>query len=84
MRPPARRLVPLGDVRDDFVDTNDASPISNDHVELYLDTFNDHRRSLLFAVNAFGIQSDGTFIEGSGIDRSPDFNFARFWAKIRH
>jgi hypothetical protein len=48
---------------------------SNDHVELYLDTFNDRRRSLLFAVNALGIQSDGTFIEGVGIDRSPDFRF---------
>src|SRR3954469_11342261 len=34
---------------------------SNDHVELFLDTFNDRRRSLTFAVNAFGIQSDGTF-----------------------
>lgn len=48
---------------------------SNDHVELYLDTFHDRRRSLLFAVNALGIQSDGTFIEGAGIDRSPDFRF---------
>ncbi len=48
---------------------------SNDHVELYLDTFNDRRRSLLFAVNALGIQSDGTFIEGAGLDRSPDFQF---------
>lgn len=46
---------------------------SNDHVELYLDTFDDRRRALLFAVNAFGIQSDGTFIEGAGVDRSPDF-----------
>ena len=48
---------------------------SNDHVELYLDTFDDRRRALLFAVNAFGIQSDGTFAEGSGVDRSPDFLF---------
>jgi hypothetical protein len=46
---------------------------SNDHVELFLDTFNDRRRSLLFAVNALGIQSDGTYIEGAGTDRSPDF-----------
>ena len=48
---------------------------SNDHVELYFDTFNDRRRALLFAVNALGIQSDGTYIEGSGVDRSPDFLF---------
>ena len=46
---------------------------SNDHVELFLDTFDDRRRSLLFAVNALGIQSDGTFAEGAGTDRSPDF-----------
>ena len=48
---------------------------SNDHVELFLDTFDDHRRSLNFAVNAFGIQADGTFQEGVGLDRSPDFRF---------
>lgn len=48
---------------------------SNDHVELYLDTFDDRRRALLFAVNALGIQGDGTFVEGAGVDRSPDFNF---------
>jgi hypothetical protein len=48
---------------------------SNDHVELYLDTFDDRRRALLFGVNAFGIQSDGTYLEGTGADRSPDFIF---------
>ena len=48
---------------------------SNDHVELFLDTFNDRRRSLTFAVNALGIQADGTFTEGAGYDRSPDFLF---------
>ena len=48
---------------------------SNDHIEIFLDTFNDRRRALLFAVNAFGIQSDGTYIEGAGPDRSPDFLF---------
>lgn len=48
---------------------------SNDHVELYLDTFDDRRRSLMFAVNALGIQGDGTYVEGNGVDRSPDFQF---------
>lgn len=48
---------------------------SNDHVEIYLDTFDDRRRALLFGVNAFGIQSDGTYVEGAGVDRSPDFIF---------
>jgi len=46
---------------------------ANDHVELYLDTFNDRRRALVFAVNPFGVQSDGTYIEGTGMDLSPDF-----------
>lgn len=48
---------------------------SNDHIEIYLDTFDDRRRALLFGVNAFGNQSDGTFVEGAGVDRSPDFLF---------
>lgn len=48
---------------------------SNDHVEIFLDTFDDRRRALLFGVNAFGIQSDGTFVEGTGADRTPDFLF---------
>jgi hypothetical protein len=48
---------------------------SSDNVELLLDTFNDRRRALVFTVNALGIQSDGTFAEGSGTDRSPDFLF---------
>jgi len=48
---------------------------ASDNVELYLDTFHDRRRALVFAVNPFGIQSDGTYQEGSGVDRSPDFLF---------
>ncbi|MGH7504058.1 MAG: carbohydrate binding family 9 domain-containing protein, partial [Longimicrobiales bacterium] len=45
----------------------------NDHVQLILDTFNDRRRALLFSVNPLGVQSDGTFTDGSGTDLSPDF-----------
>jgi hypothetical protein len=48
---------------------------SNDNVALFLDTFNDKRRALVFAFNPFGIQTDGTYIEGSGTDLSPDFLF---------
>jgi len=48
---------------------------SSDHVELFLDTFNDRRRALAFSVNPLGIQSDGTYIEGHGTDRSQDFLF---------
>ena len=55
-----------------------------DHVFIYLDTFNDKRRAFFFAVNALGVQADGVRTEGSGaagkmfgtnIDYSPDFLF---------
>jgi hypothetical protein len=45
----------------------------NDHVQLILDTFNDRRRALVFSVNPLGVQSDGTFTDGTGMDLSPDF-----------
>lgn len=48
---------------------------SDDHVQILLDTFDDHRRALTFAVNPFGVQSDGTFTDGAGADLSPDFVF---------
>jgi len=48
---------------------------SNDHVELFLDTFNDRRRALVFGVSPFGIQRDGIYGEGSGTDLNPDFLF---------
>jgi hypothetical protein len=32
----------------------------DDHVQILLDTFNDRRQALLFAVNPFGVQADGT------------------------
>ncbi|HTR19698.1 MAG TPA: DUF5916 domain-containing protein [Gemmatimonadales bacterium] len=39
--------------------------ISNDdNVEILLDTYNDHRRALLFAVNPLGVQQDGVRTEG--------------------
>jgi hypothetical protein len=54
----------------------------DDHVQILLDTFNDRRRALLFAVNPFGVQSDGIFTDSEGggggrgsIDLSPDFLF---------
>jgi len=61
---------------------------ADDHIQLLLDTFNDRRRALLFAVNALGVQADGYQTEeqrsgqmfGAGesaarIDLSPDFLF---------
>lgn len=50
-----------------------------DHVRLYLDTFDDKRRAFVVMANAIGIQGDGIYTEsGSGggtTDASPDFVF---------
>jgi hypothetical protein len=63
---------------------------SDDHVQILLGTFNDGRQATVFAVNALGVQSDGTITESnqnrtSGFggtvlardpaDLSPDFVF---------
>src|SRR5574341_1532626 len=37
---------------------------ADDQVQLLLDTFNDHRRALLFSVNPLGVQQDGVRSEG--------------------
>ncbi|HEX7048575.1 MAG TPA: DUF5916 domain-containing protein [Longimicrobiales bacterium] len=57
----------------------------DDHVTIYLDTFNDRRRAFFFAVNPLGVQQDGVRTEGSGgspgrnfggnTDESPDYWF---------
>jgi hypothetical protein len=56
-----------------------------DHVIIYLDTFNDRRRAFFFAVNPLGVQQDGVRSEGassagqmfggSNIDKNPDYAF---------
>lgn len=48
---------------------------SNDFVSLWLDTFNDRRRALIFGVNPFGVQSDGVFTETphTSEDYTPDY-----------
>ncbi|MGH7503356.1 MAG: carbohydrate binding family 9 domain-containing protein [Longimicrobiales bacterium] len=55
-----------------------------DHVTLYLDTFDDRRRAYFFAVNALGVQQDGVRTEGAvsagrmfggNTDKNPDFFF---------
>ena len=54
----------------------------DDHVVVYLDTFDDQRRAFFFGVNAFGVQMDGVRTEGGVgagnmfggvIDDSPDY-----------
>jgi hypothetical protein len=46
--------------------------LADDHVTLYLDTFDDHRRAYVLTFNPLGIQQDGIYTEGRGIDYSAD------------
>jgi hypothetical protein len=63
---------------------------ADDRVQLLLDTYADHRRALLFAVNPLGVQEDGVWSDGveasaggpqaggrfdATIDLNPDFVF---------
>ena len=60
---------------------------ADDHIQILLDTYNDNRRAILFAVNPLGVQQDGVQSEGFDpsqsaggrfdgiVDISPDFNF---------
>jgi hypothetical protein len=62
----------------------------DDHIQVYLSTFNDGRQAFLFAVNPLGVQADGALVEGTqasghefrglvvgreSADLSPDFVF---------
>jgi hypothetical protein len=46
--------------------------LADDTVTLYLDTFDDHRRAYVLTFNPLGIQQDGIYTEGRGIDYSAD------------
>lgn len=46
--------------------------LEDDHVRIYLDTFNDQRRAYVFIFNPLGIQQDGIFTEGTGEDYRVD------------
>ena len=48
---------------------------SEDHVEIYLDTFHDRRRAYVLMVNAKGVQQDGLLGEGRETDFSVDIVF---------
>jgi len=45
---------------------------SDDRVSVTLDTFHDRRRAYSFAANPLGIQADGIFTAGQGLDNSFD------------
>lgn len=43
-----------------------------DNVRVWLDTYNDERRAYVLGFNPFGIQQDGIYTEGKGVDYSVD------------
>jgi hypothetical protein len=52
--------------------------LSDDKVDLFLDTFDDQRRAYVFTVNPYGVQADGTWVEQEGGDY--DRSFDTVWA----
>src|SRR5688572_9789645 len=76
-----RASAPPGSVRATLADRDRIQ--SDDHVIIFLGTYNDGRQALVFGANPFGVQLDGAFAEGtrgSGAtsgretpDYSPDF-----------
>jgi hypothetical protein len=72
-----RAFEPHGSVVNNLADRDRIA--GDDHIRLYLDTFDDRRRAFVIMTNALGIQGDGIWAEsgtGAGsIDQSPDFVF---------
>jgi hypothetical protein len=59
-----------GQVRATMAKRDDLS--GNDYVAVWLDTFNDQRRAYVLLFNPLGVQADGIFTDGQGIDYSFD------------
>ncbi|HKE57110.1 MAG TPA: DUF5916 domain-containing protein, partial [Pyrinomonadaceae bacterium] len=59
-----------GQVRATVAKRDDLS--GNDYVAVWFDTFNDQRRAYVLLFNPLGVQADGIFTEGQGIDWSVD------------
>lgn len=71
-----RAFEPHGAVQSKLADRDKID--TDDHVMIFLDTFNDRRRALYFAVNAIGRQADGIWNDrgsGSHADLAEDFQF---------
>src|SRR5687767_3961522 len=76
-----RATAPPGSVRATLADRDRIQ--SDDHVIIFLSTYNDGRQAMVFGANPLGVQLDGAFAEGtrgSGVtsgretpDYSPDF-----------
>ncbi|MBI4503126.1 MAG: carbohydrate binding family 9 domain-containing protein [Gemmatimonadetes bacterium] len=72
-----RAFEPHGAVRATLADRDKLT--NDDQIQIFLDTFNDRRRALVFLVNPYGSQSDGTRSEngsgGGSNDLSEDFQY---------
>lgn len=78
-----RAEAPAGSVRATLADRDRIQ--SDDHVIIFLGTYNDGRQALVFGVNPLGVQLDGAFAEGTRSggatsgretpDYNPDFVF---------
>ena len=78
-----RASAPAGSVRATLADRDRIQ--SDDHVIIFLSTYNDGRQALVFGANPLGVQLDGALVEGTrgtGVaggretpDFSPDFVF---------
>lgn len=51
--------------------------VQDDHVSVWLDTFNDQRRAFEFRVNPLGVQADAVFSEQDGFE---DFSWNAIWS----
>ena len=84
-----RAFEPHGEVNATLPDRD--AVFSDDNVQLLLDTYDDRRRALVFALNPYGVQADGVrdeaqqggsgffnaeAAEGGTLDLRPDFVFA--------
>lgn len=76
-----RAFEPHGDVRATLADRDRIG--SDDRIELLLGTLNDGRQALVFEVNPFGIQADGSVVETGRSERAgreaPDLSQDFVW-----
>ncbi len=49
--------------------------LNDDNVSILLDPFQDHRRGVLFQINAAGVQADAAWTDGS----NPDYSYDQVW-----
>lgn len=55
---------------------------ADDKVQILLDTYDDHRRALAFAVNPLGVQEDGVWSDGSGGGAGGNNSGGRFGGSV--